>query len=87
MGGRTVNKLDHLILPFRECPCRSGSLLLKVSPSEMFRFCFFFFSFPLDTYRENEEFDRESSHCLPLDFRLLAVDGSGCFCEAGVAEW
>ena len=50
-------------------------------------FFFFFFSFPLDTYRENEEFDRESSHCLPLDFRLLAVDGSGCFCEAGVAEW
>ena len=91
-GGRTVNKLDHLILPFRECPCRSGSLLLKVSPSKMFLFFSFFlfflsFPFPLDTYRENEDFDRESSHCLPLDFRLLAVDGSGCFCEAGVAEW
>lgn len=41
-GGRTVNKLDHLILPFRECPCRSGSLLLKVSPSKMFLFFSFF---------------------------------------------
>jgi hypothetical protein len=33
----------------------------------------------LDTYRENEAFGGVSSHCLPLDFRLLAVDGLWLF--------
>lgn len=77
-GGRAVNKSDHLILPFREHPCRSESQFSfkKFNPVKMF---FFFFSPSLDTYRENEEFDRECSHCLPLDFRLLAVDGFWLF--------
>lgn len=44
-------------------------------------------SFPLSARRENEEFNRVSSYCLPLDFRLRAGDVSGCFCEAGAEEW
>lgn len=44
-------------------------------------------SSPLSTRRENEEFNRVSSYCLPLDFRLRAGDVSGCFCEAGAEEW
>lgn len=58
----------------------------KVSPSKMFRCCFFFL-FPflfLWTLTEKMKSltERARTVCL-LDFRLLAVDGSGCFCEAG----
>ena len=76
-GGRTVNKLDHLILPFRECLCRSGSLLLKVSPSKMFRF-FFFFSFPflfLWTLTEKMKTltERARTVCLWISVFLLSM--------------
>lgn len=81
-GGRegrkhTVNNLKHLSLSFTERLPKQRSQLKSLTHWK----CSFIF-FPLDTYRENEEFGRVSRHRLPLQFRL-AVDELWLFLRSG----